>query len=136
MKKVLDIDALRLARVFQQVSGVGVRDCVSGDVMVFVVNPGEIGRAVGKGGINVRNLEKKFKKKIKIVEYSDDLEQFIKNVVSPYEIVDFSESDGIVVMGAKDLKTRGMLIGRSASHLRFYESIIKRFYPVKELKVK
>jgi N utilization substance protein A len=136
MKKVLDIDALRLARVFQQVSGVGIRDCISGDILVFVVNPGEIGRAVGKGGANVRALEKKFKKKVKVIEYSDDLEQFIKNVVSPYEIAEFFQSDDVVVLSAKDLKTRGMLIGRNASHLRFYESIIKRFFPVKELKVK
>jgi len=34
-----------------------------------------------------------------------------------------------------DLKTRGLLIGRNAAHLRSYEEIMKRYFPVKELKV-
>jgi transcription antitermination factor NusA-like protein len=91
---------------------------------------------VGKGGANIRNLEAKLRKKIKVVEHSSDLLQFIKNVVAPLGVSELSEEDGVVTLIAKDLKTRGLLIGRSASNLRFFESIVKRFYPINELKVK
>jgi len=136
MKKVYDADLIKVMTMFESVSGVSVKDCISTEqMMVFVVTEGEIGRAVGKGGANVRKLERLLKKKVKVIEFSDSLESFIRKVVSPYEVTDIIEGDGVYTLIPKDLKTRGMLIGRNASHLRFYESIIQRFYPVKELKV-
>lgn len=136
MKK-FDADAIKLMSMFESVSGVSVKDCVVQEQMlVFVVPAGEIGRAVGKGGANVRKLERLLKKKVKVIEFSDEVESFIKKVVAPLEVSDIIVEDGVYTLIPKDLKTRGMLIGRSASHLRFFESIIQRFYPIKELKVK
>ena len=45
------------------------------------------------------------------------------------------EEGGIVFLDPKDLKTRGLLIGRGASNLRFFEAIVKRYFPIDELKV-
>lgn len=137
MRKVLDADSIKLLNLFSSISGVGVKDCVLAEQMaVFVVPEGDIGRAVGKGGVNVRKLENTLKKRVKIVEYKPDLLQFVASVVTPHQLEDISEDDGVVTMVAKDLKTRGLLIGRGASNLRFFESIVKRFFPIKELKVK
>lgn len=137
MRKVLDSDSIKLLSLFSSISGVDVKDCVITDQMaVFVVPEGDVGRAVGKGGINVRKLENTLKKKIKIVEYKDDLLSFVRNVVLPLQLEDIFEEENVVTMVPKDLKTRGLLIGRSASNLRFFESIVKRFFPIKELKVK
>jgi N utilization substance protein A len=137
MKKVYDLRIMQVMSLFEIVSGVTPKDCMVTDQMiVFVVGEGKIARAVGKGGANIRNLEAKLRKKIKVVEHSSDLLQFIKNVVAPLGVSELSEEDGVVTLIAKDLKTRGLLIGRSASNLRFFESIVKRFYPINELKVK
>jgi N utilization substance protein A len=137
MKKTLDSHSLQLMNLFSSLSGVSVKDCLNAEQMiVFVVPEGDIGRAVGKGGVNVRKIEQKTRKKVKVVEHSADMLKFIKNVVAPLELNDISEEDNVVTMTPKDLKTRGLLIGRGASNLRFFESIVKRFFPVKELKVK
>lgn len=136
MRKV-DVDSLKLMGLFSSISGVDVKDCLITDQMaVFVVPEGDVGRAVGKGGINVRKLERTLNKKVKIVEYNPDPLRFVQKVVSPLQVEDISEEDGVITLVAKDLKTRGLLIGRGASNLRFFELIVKRFFPIKELKVK
>ena len=75
------------------------------------------------------------KKKVKIVEYSDDLIQFVANVVAPIKVKEIVEEDGIVTITPMDSMSRGLLIGRSAVNLRGFENIVKRFYPIKEIKV-
>lgn len=137
MKKVLDSNTMQIMSMFEIISGVGAKDCmVTDQIIVFVVGEGQVAKAVGKGGANIRTLEAKLKKKIKVVEYSPETLEFVKNVVSPLEVAEISEDGGVVMLVAKDLKTRGLLIGRNASNLRFFESIVKRFYPIKELRVK
>ena len=63
------------------------------------------------------------------------MQEFVRNAVAPSELMDVSEEDGVVTMTAADHQTRGILIGRSASNLRATETLVKRYFPIKELKV-
>jgi N utilization substance protein A len=122
--------------LFEQLTGAHVKDCVpSEEQVIFVVHEGEIAKAIGKGGQHVRNLEHKLKKRVKIVEYHTDVMQFVKNVVAPLELKEVKMENSTVFLSAKDLKTRGLLIGRGASNLRLFEAIVQRYFPVKELRV-
>jgi len=137
MKKVIDIKAMQYITLFEEVTRVTAKDCVlRDDQIIFIVNMGDVGTAVGPKGLNVKKLEQKLKKKIKIIGYSDDLNDFIRSMVAPLQLEEINENNGVVELTAKDLKTRGLLIGRNASILRGYESIVQRFFPIKELKVK
>ncbi|PIN74874.1 NusA-like transcription termination signal-binding factor [Candidatus Woesearchaeota archaeon CG10_big_fil_rev_8_21_14_0_10_37_12] len=136
MKFVLDTNAMQTISLFEKLTRADVKDCVLlPDQVIFVVQEGEIGKAIGKGGQNVRDLERRLKKKIRIVEFKSDLLEFVKKVVAPLELADISLDGDAVILSAKDLKTRGLLIGRGASNLRAFESIVKRYFPIKELKV-
>jgi len=136
MKFVLDTQTLQTIALFERITGAGVKDCIStDDQVIFIVAQGEVARAVGRGGQHVRNIESKLKKKIKIVEYNSDLLQFVKNVISPLVLEEIKLDEDVILMTAKDLKTRGLLIGRGASNLRLFEAIVKRYFPVKELRV-
>lgn len=136
MKIVFDMQTMQTIALFEQLTGAHVKDCVPNDEQViFIVHEGEIGKAIGKGGQHVRNLENKLKKRIKIVEYHTDVMQFVKNVVAPLELKEVKMEDSTVFLSAKDLKTRGLLIGRGASNLRLFEAIVQRYFPIKELRV-
>lgn len=136
MKFTLDSKTMQAIAMFEQLTGSHVKDCIIADSQViFVVNEGEIAKAVGKRGQNVRNLESRFKKRVKVVEFSTDVVQFVRNVVAPLELKEVRLEDDKVFMDAKDLKTRGLLIGRGASNLRFFEGIVKRYFPISELRV-
>jgi NusA-like KH domain protein len=130
------MQALQTIALFEQLTGAHVKDCVPSDEQViFIVHEGEIAKAIGKGGQHVRNLEHKLKKKIKIVEFHSDVLQFVKNVVAPIELKEAKMQDTALFLTAKDLKTRGLLIGRGASNLRLFEAIVQRYFPIKELRV-
>ncbi len=135
-----DFALIKLISLFQSITRVDVKDCfeTSEGTLVFVVGQGQIGKAIGKGSSNVKRLESKFKKKIRIIEYNPDMEQFVRNMVYPNKLneVEFDHDKKVLTLTAMDNKTRGYLIGRSASNLRNYESILKRHFDVSELKVK
>ena len=131
-----DTKTLQMITLFEQMTGAKVKDCIITEGGVtFIVDEGEIAKAIGKGGKNARELERMAKKKIKIAEFHKDLIQFIQNLIHPLELSEAKLDNEILLLHAKDLKTRGLLIGRNASNLRFFEAVTKRYFPIKEIKV-
>lgn len=136
MTVFLDAQTLQLIGFFEQMTGAQVKDCVSGEGQIFlIVEQGEAAKAIGKGGKHVRDLENRIKKKVRIAEFDSDIIQFIQNLIAPIELSEAKLEDDSLILRTKDLKSRGLLIGRNASTLRFYESIVQRYFPIKEIKV-
>ena len=137
VKIKFDIDIMKFISLFDNITKIHAKDCFKQDSrIIFIVNEGKAGMAVGKKGMNIKKLENLFKKKIKIVEHSESLIDFVKNVIHPLGAKEISEDDEIVTIIPVDNKTRGYLIGREAVNLRNYEEIVKRYFDIKEIKVK
>ncbi len=136
-KIVYDTGTMQVMAHFEQMTRSRLKDCIVREQQViFVVEPGDIGKAIGPRGANVRRLEDALKKKVKMVEYAHELVSFIKNLAYPIDVKEVREQDdGVVVIMPPDLKSRGLLIGRNAQTLRNYEAVVQRFFPIKELKV-
>jgi len=130
-----DVNTMKIISLFQAITGASVKDCISNDEIVFVVGEGELGRAVGKGGSNAKRIAAALKRKIKIVEFSKDLATFIKNLIQPLKVKSLEENDGVIMMEAPDMTTRGYLIGRGGSSLRRLEERVKRHFQIKEIRV-
>ena len=77
-------------------------------------------------------MQDMLKRKIKVIEFSPDLLQFIQNAVYPSKVKDINEEEDIVTITPIDSQTRGYLIGKGAVNLRNTENIVKRYF--KELK--
>ncbi len=105
------------------------------NTMVFIVPPGELGKAIGRGGANIKRIQNRLNRKIKIVEFSPEISRFLENIVFPLKISSVTVQEGIATMIPIDYNTRGLLIGRNASELRFYEAIVQRFFDIKKLRV-
>lgn len=137
MKIKYDMNVMQFISMFESATGAQLHDCFMQDErIVFVVKQGQIGRALGKGGMNIRKLEDYLKKKIRIIEFNEDVLQFVRNAVHPLKIEEISEEEGIITIIPPDSKTRGYLIGRGAANLRSTESVVKRYFEnIKEIKV-
>lgn len=123
--------------VFSKVTGTDLKDCIDGNNKIFfIVAENQAGKAIGKRGFNVKILEKELKKNVRIVEYSANPTEFIKNLIYPNKITGVEENEGTYVLTPIDTVTRSMLIGRGAVNLREYEKICKRFFNITELRVK
>ena len=67
--------------LFQNITGAVARDCVVDEKMdrvIFIVNKGQMGLAIGKGGSTIRQLQGIVTKKVELVEYSEDPSAFYK----------------------------------------------------------
>ena len=145
----LDINSLKLMTLFESITGARVKDYFELDgIKYFVVQQGEIGKAIGRQGSNIRRLQDVMKCNVKIVEHNEDLLEFIKNLIYPLRLhsadikqeikdetsVNKKMSD-VVYLEAIDVKTRGLIIGRNAASLRNLEKAVQRYFDVKEIKV-
>lgn len=137
MKIKYDNETIKVMSLFGAITRTKLKDYfqdVNG-MAVFIVEKFELGKAVGKKGANVKLLEKKLNRKIKIVEFSSDVLQFVKNYVFPLKVKDVTQEEKTIVMESPDSKTRGLLIGRAAGNLRNLEKITQRYFDIDEIKV-
>lgn len=137
MKTKYDVELIGLINLFEKVTRANVKDCFyNRERLVFIVENGEMGKALGKNKGNILKLEQTMNRKIKIVEFNPDILQFIRNLMFPLKILDISEQDGIVTIKGPDIKTKGLMIGARAQNLRNYEEITRKFFDnLKEIKV-
>ena len=115
--------------LFENVTRTRVKDSFvdDNDLLTFVVDQQYIGKAIGKGARNVKKLEKLLKRRIKIVAYNDDVEQFVTNLIYPIEAEVEHKDDTIIIRG-KDSKTKGMLIGRNRSNVNNTLKIVQKYF--------
>lgn len=137
MKTVYNTENIKLIGMFNNITKANVKELLFiNEEPVFIINQGELGKALGKNKSNLFRIENLLKKKIKIVEYSESSLQFLLNLLFPIKVADLKEEDNIIFITPKDTKTRGFIIGRNAQNLRLYESIMKKYFPnIVELKV-
>ena len=136
MKITYDINLMKFMTLFENITRANLKDCFElGDKLVFVVQPAQIGKAIGKNASNIKRLEDKFKRKIRIIEFNPDVSKFVKNAIFPIR-GEVNVEGEIVKIKSPDSKARGLLIGRSAQNLRTTEKIVQRFFKeIKEIKV-
>ncbi len=135
-KRVYDINLMKFISLFESLTGARVKDCVEQDqALLFVIEPGDMGKAIGRNGSHIKRIEGTIKKPIRVVEFSDNIEEFVCSLLYPLVPLGVNQEEGTLVITGKDAKTRGMIIGRDRSRLHSIQSIIARFFPIKEIKV-
>ncbi len=132
-------DTLRYINLFEAVTKTRVKDCMeTEEKLVFVVEPGQANRAVGKGGENVIRLKNQTGKNIQVIEYSDEPEKFIRNVFYNYNVQNVViENRGSVVHATVtvDPKVKGRAIGKNGRNLKIARDIVNRHHNVQSISV-
>lgn len=137
-KITFDMNTLKSMALFEAMTHARVKDCITeGNFMLFVVEAGEIGKAIGHHGVMIKRLEDALKKNVRVAEFSTVPETFFANLVGPHRVRDVKIEDKIMLVTPSDLTARGMMIGHGASILRFNENVIKRYFDkaVSEIKI-
>ena len=127
---------IRVMSFFESATGAKLRDCFVGQngLLVFVVEPAQYGLAVGRNGSKVKHIENALKRRVKVVEFSDDIPSFVDGIIRPLKANEVVFVDGVVTLKAGP-ESRGYLIGRGGSNLRQIEAVLKRYFPVSEVRV-
>ena len=135
-------DEMRYIALFESVSGASVKDCIVDEEqgrVIFIVNPGQVGVAIGRGGRNIHQLEKMTGKKQEIIEYSEDPATFIKNALKPAVVKEVRVSErtdgkkiAVVTVAPKD---KGVAIGKNGKNAERLRFLSKRYFNIQNVSI-
>ena len=135
--RILDQETIGFLNFFEKNIHVSPKDCFTfEDHITFIVPDGQGRKAVGPKGIKAKKLSERLKKKIRIIEFNENIEAFIRNLTYPAKISKiYKAGDKNINIQAEDYKSRGLLIGRNKKNLDELHEIIHRFFD-KDIKIK
>ena len=134
-------DCMRLISQFESLTGAGSRDCVideRNDRLIFVVNPGDMGLAIGKKGASIKKASEVMGKKIEVVEFNSSPEQFIKNCFLPAQVTsiafdgDYSAKSATVEVRDED---RGIAIGKDGKNIFKAKKLAQRQHNITDVQI-
>jgi N utilization substance protein A len=135
----LTADEIRHIGLFESLTGTEVKDCVideSGELVTFLVKERQLGKAIGRNGNRIRRIQRILGKNIEVVEFSDNPEQFVRNVLAPakpdrVEIVERSE--GRVAVVYIDFHNRKLAIGKKGRKIQNAKKLAFRHHKISNI---
>jgi len=138
----LTMDQMRKISLFQKITKVTPRDCLDDekqDRLIFVVNEGKMGLAIGKGGSNIKSLQNILKRNVELIEHFDDPIKFLKNILNPKfvkEVKIDTKADGssqaIVIV---DHGKKGLVVGREGRNAEKARLFAKRYFNISNVQI-
>jgi len=139
---VLNEQCLQLMAQFESITGAGSRDCIvdeRNERLIFVINPGEMGRAIGKQGSSIKKASDEMGMRIEVVEFSDDAEQFLRNCFLPARVltvsIDENEEGELVALIDVAEEDRGIAIGKAGKNIFKAKRLAERQHDINDVQL-
>jgi len=127
----LTTESIGYINLFESLTGAKLKDCFfDSDVLVFLVEEGNVKRAIGKDNSNIKKISHILKKRFKILAFSDDVCKFAANLIYPIKADEISLEDKTLKIRAGDSFLRGRILGRNRENLKKINKIIKNYFDV------
>ena len=138
----LTTDQIRLISLFQNVTKTTARDCLDDekqDKIIFVVNEDKMGLAIGKGGSNIKSLQNILKRRVELIEYSDDPIKFLKNILNSKLInevkLDTKQDGSSQATIIVDQGKKGLVVGREGRNAERARLFAKRYFNISSVQI-
>jgi len=115
-------------------------DCVvEEDRVIFVVEKGQLGIAIGSKAKNLEKLRTLFKKTVKFIEFDSDKERFIQNLCKPYKVTNLSldedSNGGIIARVTTEHKDKSKLIGKGGRNITLIRNLAQRHHNIRDVQI-
>lgn len=133
----LTSDELKLISLFSSVTSATARDCIVDEKMdrvIFVVNKGQMGLAIGKGGVTIKQLQNVVGRKVELVEFSDNPTEFIQNMLGGDMVTDVRMNERMdgsqQAIVTVDARKKGAVVGREGRNAEKARLLAKRYFNI------
>ncbi len=133
---------MRYIALFESITNASARDCIIDEEqgrVIFIINEGQIGVAIGRGGRNIHTLERMTGKKHEIIEFSEDPVRFIRNALKPAGVKEVRVSErpdgkkiAVVAVNPKD---KGVAIGKNGKNAERLRFLAKRYFQIQNVSI-
>jgi N utilization substance protein A len=132
-------DDIRAFVLFERVTHARPKDFVKlEDRIVFVVEPGQLKRALGPQASSLHKLKDLFERPVDIVEYHEQPERFLRNIFHQYQVsnVVLSEKGGRKhATVTVDPEEKGRAIGKGGRNLKVAQMLASRHTDIQSVSV-
>ena len=122
------------------VTKTNIIDCLNlEDRVIFIVQKGQLGAAIGTKAKNLERLRSLFKKTIKFVEFDEDKEKFIINLFKPYKVNNITlegDDESIVAKVQVDISEKSKIIGKGGRNIELIRNLARRHHSIKDVQIK
>jgi len=132
----LNTNGIRYIALFEQTTGASPIDCIINENqnrVTFIVKSEEMGAAIGRHGEHVGRLRTTINKQIEIIEYSENPQEFIKNLLQPVAVKKINiieKNDKHIAYIEVAAREKGLAIGREGQKIEKVKSIVKRHHDI------
>lgn len=125
---ILNLQTIRYINLLDQTTKVQTHTCfVYNNTIFFAVPKYYLARAIGPNAVNIKILQQKLDKRIKIIRKAEginDAERFIKDIVSPIHFKFLEIKEGILILNAGSMQNKAALMGRDKRRLEELSLIV------------
>jgi N utilization substance protein A len=141
MSKIrLGTEEIKYMTLFETLTGARVKDCIQvQNAMGFLVDKGDMGIAIGKNGSNIEKVRNVIGKSIFVMEFSDSVNDFIRNLFRPIKIrqVRVHELNNVKVADIEvNKRDRRRAIGQEGVRIKIARELSKRHHGIDNINIK
>ena len=134
-KVKLSMDDMAMIAKFEQITGAAAVDVIrddEGERIIIVVRAKQLGKAIGRGGVNVKAASDVFGRAVDVVEMAETVEEFVKSALAParvegVKIIEHRDGNKVASVTVKN-EDRGIAIGREGRNVARARILVKRHF--------
>ena len=129
------MDDMAMIARFEQITGAAAIDIIRDDEgkrIIVVVRAKQLGKAIGRGGVNVKAASDVFGRVVDVVEMAETVEEFVKSALAParveaVKIIEHRDGNKVASVTVKS-EDRGIAIGREGRNVARARILVKRHF--------
>ena len=122
---------MRYINLLNKISRVRTKKCfIYNNTIIFAVHPRFVSRAIGPAGKNIKSIQEKLGKRVRVIKEADginDAKRFVEDIVEPvsFRSLEVRGDDFILVAG---IRNKAALIGRNKRRFGELNKILNDYF--------
>jgi len=129
------MEDMALIAKFEQITGASAIDIIrddEGERIIVVVRPKQLGKAIGRSGVNVKAASEAFGRAVDVVEIAETAEAFVTSALAParvesVKIVEHRDGTKVASVTVNN-EDRGIAIGRDGRNVARARILVRRHF--------